>query len=184
MVPAPYASEALTLIVQEWSALGTTVDPAVAPTPDVQVLTDRITALLLVRLVAVVSPLGSFPDLSIASICRNVLMKEKSWPDEIDDKVISELREYVHRIIKGYQDVPYHNREHCYHVVLSACKLMDMFLLVDTRSTTTNGKRAPPSFGLRNEPLLLFALAFASLVHDVEHQGIPNRQLSLEKEYV
>lgn len=184
MAPAPYATEALALIVQEWGSLGTDVpDPAVAPNPDLDVVTDRLTALLLVRLVAVVAPLGSYPDLSITSICRNVLLKEKGWPAPINDQVVGQLREFVHRMIKGYKAVPYHNHEHCYHVVLSACKLLDLFLLVDGTKTTNGHKRGgPPCYGLRNDPLLLLALAFAALIHDVEHQGIPNRQLSQEKD--
>lgn len=44
------------------------------------------------------------------------------------------------------------------------------------------GTNLPPSFGLRHDPLLLFALIFAALIHDVEHQGLPNRQLALEKD--
>jgi hypothetical protein len=76
-------------------------------------------------------------------------------------------------MVKGYKgadEVYYHNREHCYHVVLSACKLMDMFLI--STATSSNGRRGlPPSFGLRNDPVMLFSLAFAALIHDVEHQG-------------
>ena len=50
---------------------------------------------------------------------------------------------------------------------------MDMFL-ASTSSTNAGGKKGPappPSFGLRNDPVVLFALAFAALIHDVEHQG-------------
>jgi hypothetical protein len=172
MAPALYASEALTLIVQEWSALGTAAEKAVAPTGELEVIVDRITSLLLVRLVAVVAPLGTYPDLSIAGICRAALMKGKGWPPEVTDVVIAELKEFVTRMVKGYKgadEVYYHNREHCYHVVLSACKLMDMFL---SNTTAGNGKKtSPPSFGLRNDAVCLFSLAFAALIHDVEHQG-------------
>jgi hypothetical protein len=171
---ALYASEALAIIVQDWSALGTAADKAVAPTGEVEVIVDRITSLLLVRLVAVVAPLGTYPDLSIASICRAVLMKGKGWPKEVTGTVIAELKEFVTRMVKGYKgatEVPYHNREHCYHVVLSACKLMDMFLSSSATAAQNGRKGSPPSFGLRNDPVLLFSLAFAALVHDVEHQG-------------
>jgi hypothetical protein len=175
MAPAMYASEALTLIVQEWSALGTVADKAVAPTGKLEVIVDRITALLVVRVAAIVAPLGTYPDLSIAGICRSVLVKDKGWPPEVTPEVVAELKEFVHRMVKGYKDADetyYHNREHCYHVVLSACKLMDMFL-TNASSTNASGKKgpAPPSFGLRNDPVVLFSLAFAALIHDVEHQG-------------
>lgn len=141
-----------------------------------EAIVDRITALLVVRLAAIVAPLGTYPDLSIAGICRSVLVKDRGWPREVTPEVIAELKEYVSRMVKGYKDadeVYYHNREHCYHVVLSACKLMDMFLANASASATSNGKKgpAPPSFGLRNDPVMLFSLAFAALIHDVEHQG-------------
>jgi len=42
--------------------------------------------------------------------------------------------------------------------------------------------RPPPSFGLRNDPTAMFALVFAALIHDVEHQGLPNRQLASEND--
>jgi len=51
------------------------------------------------------------------------------WPQpSITPEVIRQLREYVHRICADYRAVHYHNVEHCYHVTLSANKLLDMML--------------------------------------------------------
>ena len=139
-------------------------------TDDIDIIVDRVTAVMLVRLVALVSPLGTYKDLSASTICRAILTKGEGWPDKITDAVIQQLRGFVHKIISGYKDVPYHNRQHATHVILSANKLLDMMLQ----------NRRNPSFGLRNDPLALMAQLFSALIHDVEHQGIPNRQLALE----
>jgi len=36
------------------------------------------------------------------------------------------------------------------------------------------------TFGIATDPLIKFCLVYAGLIHDVDHQGIPNRQLSRE----
>ena len=177
----PLATLALALTVQEWRDLGMgdTSDPLVAPTKDLATLVERVTALLLVRCVAVATPLGHYPDLSTSNICRTTLMKKESnWPSAISETVISQLRQYVERILKGYKDVPYHNAEHGFHVILSINKLVDM--IVGQSSTGSKKKTPPPSFGFRNDALAQLACVFAALIHDVEHQGIPNRQLAQE----
>lgn len=164
----PLATIALGLTIPDWKNIADT--PETAATSDIEVLTERVTALLLVRCVAVAAPLGRFPDLSTSNICRTALMKKQAWPSKITRKVIDQLREFVRRMLKGYKDCPYHNREHAFHVVLSVNKLMDMLLQ----------EKKTKAFGLRNDGLALMAVLFAALIHDVEHQGIPNRQLASE----
>lgn len=89
-------------------------------------------------------------------------------------------------------------------MIISTNKLLDLFLLPSYKAFPSSGNNnnnnnnnhihrgaaprttapqtslLPPSFGLRHDPLMLTALIFAALIHDVEHQGIPNRQLALE----
>ena len=36
------------------------------------------------------------------------------------------------------------------------------------------------TFGIATDPIIKFCLVYAALIHDVDHQGIPNRQLSRE----
>lgn len=43
------------------------------------------------------------------------------------------------------------------------------------------GKRSPPAFGLRKDPIAQFALLFSGLIHDVQHHGVTNRQLCIEE---
>lgn len=179
-VPKQLVSTALAITIQDWSELSLGSDPTTAATSNRDVIIDRVTALLLIRLVALVSPSGTFPDWGTSSICRTILHREKVWPDVIDETVLTQLRQYVKRMIKGYKEVEYHSQEHAYHVILSANKLIDLMLSTEGKKKASG--KLPPTFGLRSDPLALMALIFAALVHDVEHQGIPNRQLSTESD--
>lgn len=160
---------------QDWSSVGKDTEKEVTAE---QILGD-VTALLLVRLITVFAPQGTYPDLSFYSVCKNVTKKQRDWPQEVSDMVIDELKEFCQRILKGYKDVPYHNQDHAHHVVLSACKLLDMIVYAPT---TSDRRKQPPSYGLRNDPMLLFVVVFSALIHDTEHQGISNRELALEKD--
>ena len=182
-LPAPQlVTTALSLTTQKWAELSLGNDPTTAATNHRDTIIDRITALVVIRLVACVSPSGAFPDWGTSSICRTLLHREKVWPLCVNDKIIAQVRDFVKRMIKGYKDVEYHNLEHCYHVVISTNKLMDMMISSIHPVTGKRLHKLPPTYGLRSDPISLFALLFAALVHDVEHQGIPNRQLSTEND--
>lgn len=169
-----FAGLALGIASQEWSLLGLGSDPSVAPTDNLEVTTDRITALMLIRVVGWIQPRGTFTDLSTVTICRQVLVDNESWPQQISEDVLDQLKKYVKVILSRYQKVPYHNMEHCYHVTISVNKLMDMILQL------VPGADRAPTFGFRDDPLMHFALLFSALIHDVEHHGISNRQLANE----
>lgn len=167
---APYAATALALCVKHWKDLGVDDgDAETAPTNDLDTLVERLTAILLVRCVAVVAGKDDFNDLSTATICRSTLMRQAPWPEQITPEVVAQVRQFVRVILSRYNDNPYHNREHAYHVTTSAHKLLEL-MLAEKQQT----------FGLRNDPLMQFTLIFAALIHDVEHQGLPNRQLCNE----
>lgn len=172
--PPHYVGIALGITSQEWSCLGLGEDPSVAASHDIDMTVERVTALILLRIVAWIQPRGTFTDLSTTTICRKVLIEQGSWPASITTEVMEQLKAYVKEILDGYQQVSYHNFEHCYHVTVSTNKLLDMIL-----NSIPNQPRAS-TFGLRDDPLMQFALVFAALIHDVEHQGIPNRQLANE----
>ena len=180
--PTKLVSTALAVTIQDWTQLSLGDDPVTKATSNRDVIIDRVTALLLIRLVACVSPSGAFPDWGTSSMCRTLLQREKVWPLAVNDLIIGQLREFVKRMIKGYKDVEYHNLEHAYHVIISTNKLMDIMISSVHPVTGKRSNRLPPTFGLRSDPISLLALMFAALVHDVEHQGIPNRQLSIEND--
>lgn len=177
-----------------------TTDPHhMIETGDIVQLQHRLTAIFAARCAAIVAPPEEYSDLSTKTICRTILtnttltedmnhnshldhshnsnsnsssLQCSSFPPVLTQnnyKVLTQLSEFIRRMIVGYKDVPYHNRKHAYHVVLSTTKLMDMMIVSGART-----------YGIKHDPIALFAMVFAALIHDVEHQGIPNRQLALE----
>ena len=182
-LPTELLASALQLMGQEWTKLSQGEDETVAATADLSIITDRLSALLLTRLVAVVidrdrSTPRVFQDYSTVTVCRSILVQPELWPAEITPAVVQELRTFVGKMIERYYPtgiVPYHNAEHAYHVTISVSKLLDMLL-----SRKFGEAVVPPSFGLRHQPLALFALVMAGLIHDVEHTGVANRVLSTE----
>lgn len=145
------------------------------------------TAILMARLVAIAAPPQTFRDASTSVICQTLLSGGEegetstsssasadqddprssacsyNWPGiTAGDIVVKQLYEFVGRMFQGYKQVPYHNRQHAFHVLHSTAKLVDFMI--------TSGRK---TYGLKHDPLALFALVFAALIHDVEHQGIP-----------
>jgi len=171
-----YIGIALGITSQDWSDTGLSNDPATAPPDDVDEAAIRITALLLIRIVAWIQPRGVYTDLSTTTICRSMLINNNLWPEQLDDEAINEVEEYVKTILVGYNDVPYHNFKHCYHVTISTNKLVDMIVHREPN------ERPVYTYGFRDDPLMQFAILFSALIHDVDHRGIPNRQLALEDE--
>ena len=173
----PLAALALAITSQDWTSLGLGDDPNIAATSDFDTTVERLTALLLVRLVAIAAPADDekYPDLSTTTICRAHLLDNEPWPEPINDKVIAQLRAFCARILGTYNDTPYHNMEHAYHVTISINKLLDLILNSDIQ-----GQRLHPTYGLRSDALMQLVLVFSALCHDAEHRGVPNRQLAAE----
>lgn len=179
---------ALGISLQDWKDLGLGRDENVAASSELPVTVERVTALLMIRIVAWISPRGKYSDLSTTCICRETLIPNidsddedddsLAWPSSMTPNMVAQLRQYVKFILSGYEAVPYHNVEHCYHVVISVNKLMDM--IMNSQDLNIPKSERPSTFGFKDDPLMQLALLFAALIHDVGHQGIPNRQLSVE----
>lgn len=142
-------------------------------------ISERLHALLVVRIIAWMQPQGTFADLSTTTVCRSILTKPSLWPVSVDTSLILALKEYVDYILNGYGDpdvIPYHNVVHCYHVTISSNKMLDMIL------NTSEDSEHAYTYGLRNDPLMQLVIIFSALIHDVEHRGIPNRRLVIEED--
>lgn len=91
-----------------------------------------------------------------------------------------ELLEYVARIASMYRDVPFHNFDHASHVTMSANKLLNRVCTTFEDEEEDIASVAARTFGISADPLAQFVVVFSSLVHDVDHQGVPNAQLVKE----
>jgi len=103
------------------------------------------------------------------------------------------LRDYVSVIAATYRSNNFHNFEHACHVTLSIAKLLcrvvtpDLILSKPGDSVANKKSRDERAaqihdftHGLTSDPLATFALVFAGLIHDVDHQGVSNGQLAKE----
>jgi hypothetical protein len=105
---------------------------------------------------------------------------------EIDEKVIDQLSSYVSSIAALYQDNPFHNFEHASHVTMSVNKLLSRIVAPPDIGCDDEGNihaltLHDHTYGITSDPLTQFACVFSAIIHDVDHQGVPNTQLVAEK---
>ena len=177
------AEMALELTRPDWVDIGS------EEVGDLDWMADRITALLLIRILAIVFATqetnvqqqqptmgGTYSTYNICQFILSTPPQIVTWPLPITNSVLQQLRLFVVTILKGYRYVCYHRAEHAYHVLLSANKLLD--LIMDPKGISTSSIQR--TYGLRQDTLAQFALLFSALIHDVDHSGVSNRQLITE----
>jgi len=106
----------------------------------------------------------------------------------LSTSVKSELRDFVSSIAFLYRDNHFHCFDHATHVLMSISKLLTRVVTQETidyqdmRYKKKGGSEDlhEYSYGITSDPLSQFALAFAALIHDVDHAGVPNAQLVKE----
>ena len=109
-------------------------------------------------------------------------------PDEIvNETVKGQLRTFVEGIADMYHSNPFHSFEHACHVTMSVGKLMTR-IIGHAPNSDTAGEPVKDSsvvedltYGIASDPLVRLACAFAALIHDVDHRGVPNTQLAKEQ---
>jgi len=107
---------------------------------------------------------------------------------ELDTAVTTQLREYVSLIASMYRANPFHCFEHASHVTMSVVKLLSRIVAPSDGviRTAQDGKGELAStlhdhtYGITSDPLTQFACVFSALIHDVDHQGVPNSTLLAE----
>ncbi|CAB9528997.1 Receptor-type guanylate cyclase gcy [Seminavis robusta] len=113
-------------------------------------------------------------------------------PDSIvlDSKVVEELSLFVKEVAMGYRNNPFHSFDHASHVTMSVLKMMSRIenpkeILLKKKEAANfkemEAKLHDTSFGITSDPLSLFSCAFSALIHDMDHQGVPNMTLVNEK---
>jgi 3'5'-cyclic nucleotide phosphodiesterase len=100
-----------------------------------------------------------------------------------------------------YRDNPFHCFEHASHVTMSVVKLLSR-IVAPTDVLQEFVEHVPPpgqeqdaallrrklastlhdhTYGITSDPLTQFAVVFSALIHDVDHQGVPNTTLVNEQ---
>ena len=107
---------------------------------------------------------------------------------ELNPIVVTQLRSYVSTIASMYRDHRFHCFEHASHVTQSVTKLLTRVVspdVIDYSDLEYKEKGASSdlheyTYGITSDPIAQFAVAFAALIHDVDHKGVPNSQLIKE----
>jgi class 3 adenylate cyclase len=106
---------------------------------------------------------------------------------ELAPAVLEQLRDFVTSMADQYRTNPFHNFEHASHVTMSSVKLLKRIVAPEDVNYKRDSVHAIESdihkctFGITSDALAHFSVTFASLIHDVDHRGVPNGQLSKEE---
>eukprot|EP00934_Nitzschia_sp_Nitz4_P006525 Nitzschia sp. Nitz4//scaffold296_size27349//17842//21644//NITZ4_008200-RA/size27349-snap-gene-0.41-mRNA-1//-1//CDS//3329546273//6515//frame0 len=106
---------------------------------------------------------------------------------QLEPAVTSQLRELVERIASMYHQNPFHNFDHANHVCMSVHKLLNRIVAPEEVDYDQRNQRKVAqslhdyTFGITSDPLTHFAVVFSALIHDVDHRGVSNLQLSKEQ---
>jgi 3'5'-cyclic nucleotide phosphodiesterase len=109
---------------------------------------------------------------------------DKGDPSSIilDDKVETQLREYVAAIAVMYKANPFHNFQHASHVIVSTLALLRQSKLHYENTMPQNALATDDTNDLKHnlircDPMLEFGVVFSALIHDVAHLGMSNQLL-------
>jgi class 3 adenylate cyclase len=121
--------------------------------------------------------------LADAYVQNNGASPNSSHTQVIGPKVQAELRDFVSRIAKSYRNVPFHNFDHVSHVIMSTSKLLQRIVNPDGIDYEQDSAHVAwdvhrKTYGISSDPLLQFAAVFSALIHDVEHTGLTNAELT------
>ena len=129
--------------------------------------------------------------LTIPQIDHDVLTRARATEVsvELSHAATTQLRDYVTTICGLYKPNKFHNFEHANHVTASVAKLLSRVKEPDhlydhDGAFATASDLHHYTYGITSDPLTQFAVVFSALIHDVDHPGVGNPQLSKEKPYL
>lgn len=104
---------------------------------------------------------------------------------QMDPKIIKQLTNFVTVIASMYRDNSFHNFEHASHVTMSVVKLLSRIVAPSAHDVEELDEDSfslhDHTYGITSDPLTQFACVFSALIHDLDHHGVPNTQLVVEK---
>lgn len=127
------------------------------------------------------------PDLHVIDEVREIIEVPNHRVGNLDfdsiqlpKEVVDEMYDYVSNIAAMYHDNPFHNFEHASHVAMSVTKLLSR-IVAPSQSECGTKTLHDHTYGITSDPLTQFSCVFSALIHDVDHPGVPNAQLVVEK---
>jgi hypothetical protein len=138
-------------------------------------------------------------DMTVLDQCREVITLpseagkyKRNWEDiDLGPLVECQVESYVTTIASMYRNIPFHCFEHASHVTMSASKLLSRIVSgekVELEAMTYTQQDQDDlhayTYGITSDPLTQFAVIFSALIHDVDHDGVPNAQLVKEKSFI
>lgn len=111
-----------------------------------------------------------------------VAQREGTTSDAVDvpTPVVLALEQYVAGIASMYRPNAFHNFEHASHVTMSVTKMLSR--IVGGELDGGNKSENCYTKDITADTLTQFAVVVAALIHDVDHQGVPNAQLVNENQ--
>ena len=103
---------------------------------------------------------------------------------QLHTAIVQQVKNYIEAIAKLYRPNSFHNFEHASHVTMSVMKLFSRIIAPDRENIgeDSDAKRLHDhTYGITSDPLTQVAVLLSALVHDVDHQGVPNSQLVQEE---
>ena len=97
---------------------------------------------------------------------------------ELEEKIVSQLQDMVTTVAMLYHNNPFHNYDHACHVTMSSNKLMGR--VTSAESADSEERLHEYTYGLTSDPMTQFAIVFSAMIHDLDHPGVTNGQLSKE----
>jgi class 3 adenylate cyclase len=116
----------------------------------------------------------SLPEYDAAAIINQ---RKNSQSVEVEETVIDQVREYVTCIARMYRKNAVHNFEHASHVTMSVTKLLSRIVAPKNIGDDNLDELHDHTYGITSDLLTQFACVFSTLIHDVDHTGVPNAQL-------
>ena len=106
----------------------------------------------------------------------------------LEEKVVNQLRDFVSVIAYMYPDNKFHSFEHANYATAAMHKLFSRTVIpekMDFVGMSEEDKIASTnllqfSHKVASDPMTQFTLVFSALIHDVQHPGVSNEQLSKE----
>lgn len=101
---------------------------------------------------------------------------------ELPVSVVLQLEDLATSIAQLYHENAFHNYEHACHVTMSANKLLQRIVVPKFQDRCEVSKKAHDyTYGLTSDPLTQFAIIFSAIIHDLDHHGVSNNQLTKER---